>query len=93
MEANTQTKPLLSDGQKVMRVTFNPSNTSIVDEIKQRYADMWDQLELLQSKELSRTDKDSSWKNRTGREFARAKTFTEDACMNAVKALTAYFQD
>lgn len=90
MSTETQT---LTDGQKIMRASFNPSKDPVVDETKQRYADMWDNLETLKNKELSRSEKDTSWKNRTAREFAVAQAALEKACLFAVKGLTAHFQD
>lgn len=93
MEASIQTKPVLSNGQKVMRASFNPSKDPMVDEAKQRYADMWDQIELLKNKELARIEKDTDWKNRTAREFAVAQAALEKACVFTIKGLTAHFQD
>ena len=83
----------MTEGQKRMRVTFNPNQNPIVAAIKEQYAELWDKLAEMQQTELTREGKDNMWKSRTAREFSIALADTENACMYAVKGLTAHFQD
>lgn len=87
------TKSTLTEGQKRIRINFNASQDPEVAEIKQKAADLWDQMEQYKNRELSRSDKDTAWKNRTAREFTVAQAHIEDFSGYAVKGLTAKFQD
>lgn len=62
-------------GQKRVRTSFNPSMENVVDEIKQRSAELIDICEQLKSKDP--------------RLAALAQTLYEEAAMWAVKAATA----
>ena len=62
-------------GEQRVRTEFNPSNTGIVDEIKQKSADL---INLINSID-----------NNEGRLKALALTDIESGCMCAVKAATA----
>jgi uncharacterized Zn finger protein len=84
---------VLTEGQKRMRVTFNPNQDEHVVAIKNAYANLWDELETLRDVKLATEGKDQAWKQRTAREFSIALADTENACMYAVKGLTAHFQD
>lgn len=91
---STETQVTLTEGQKRVRIKANnPNGNPSIEQVKQRYADMWDYLDQEKQKELSRTEKDTAWKQRTAREFAVAQASIESACMDAVKALTAYQWD
>jgi hypothetical protein len=81
-------------GQKRVRVSFNPSADSVVDQIKQRTAELIDLLQSLRNDEVSKTyDKTSEEKNALSGEVFRvialAQTEYESACHWAVKAATA----
>lgn len=69
----------MSDGQTVgeqrVRTTFNPSQDGVVDQIKQKTAELINLCETL--------------KQRDGRLTALAQTSYEEAAMWAVKAATA----
>jgi len=65
----------LSIGEKRVRTAFNPSQDGIVDQIKQKTAELINLCETL--------------KERDGRLAATAQTAYEDAAMWAVKAATA----
>jgi len=65
----------MSIGEDRVRIKFNPSATSLVDDIKQRSAALIDLCEELKSKD--------------GRLAALAQTAYEEAAMWAVKAATA----
>ena len=65
----------LSIGEMRVRTTFNPSNDSIVDQIKQKTAELINLCELLKQKD--------------GRAAAEAQTCYETAAMYGVKAATA----
>jgi hypothetical protein len=70
MEQNELTK-----GEKMVRTTFNPSNKSDVDSIKQMTASLINMVEELKAKDP--------------RLASLAQTHYETACMFAVKAATA----
>lgn len=72
MESTSQTI-----GEKRVRTSFNPANDSIVDQIKQKSAELIDICEKL---------KDS---NKDGRLVSLAQTAYEEAAMWAVKAATS----
>ena len=66
----------LTLGEKRVGLTFNPSNNGSVENFKRRTAYLIDSLEKMK-------------KGADGekiRSIARAQSFYEDACMNAVKA-------
>lgn len=65
----------MSVGEDRVRTKFNPGNNTIVDQIKQKTAELIDICETLKSKD--------------GRLAAVAQTHFEDAAMWAVKAATA----
>jgi hypothetical protein len=62
-------------GEDRVRIKFNPSADSVVDQIKQKSAELIDLCETLKSKDA--------------RLSALAQTHYEDAAMWAVKAATA----
>ena len=65
----------LSVGEKRVRTNFNPANDSVVDQIKQKTAELINLVETIK-------DKDP-------RLAAKAQTEYEDAAMWAVKCATA----
>lgn len=67
-------------GERRVRMTFNPSSDSTVDQIKRAAADFIDRCEAL------RTETGASEKNRC---ISLAQTDIESAAMWAVKAATA----
>jgi|SRR5882757_1231274 len=69
----TNTAPI-SIGQRRVRVSFNPSSNSLVDDIKQKSADLIDLCERLKSLD--------------GRLASLAQTAYEEGAMWAVKAAT-----
>lgn len=81
-------------GQKRVRVSFNPSADSVVDQIKQKTADLIDLMQSVRNDEASKTyDKTPEEKNALSGEVFRvialAQTEYESACHWAVKAATA----
>ena len=69
-------------GEYRVGITFNPSASSVVDEIKRKAADLIDLIESIPS------DRDSERGNEAGRLKALAQTEIETAAMWAVKAAT-----
>lgn len=69
-------------GEYRVGITFNPSASGIVDEIKRKAADLIDLIESIPS------DRDSERGNEAGRLKALAQTEVESAAMWAVKAAT-----
>lgn len=69
-------------GEYRVGITFNPSASGIVDEIKRKAADLIDLIESIPS------DRDSERGNEAGRLKALAQTEIESAAMWAVKAAT-----
>jgi len=69
-------------GEYRVGITFNPSASGIVDEIKRKAADLIDLIESIQS------DRSSERGNEVGRLKALAQTEVEAAAMWAVKAAT-----
>ncbi len=81
-------------GQKRVRVSFNPSADSIVDQIKQKTAELIDLCQNLKAEEASRTysetpEKKQEVSGEVFRVIALAQTEYESACHWAVKAATA----
>ena len=74
MEEHAPGRPL-SIGEFRVRTRFNPSNDSLVDQIKQKSAELIDLCETLKVKDT--------------RLASLAQTHFEDAAMWAVKAATA----
>ena len=72
---NEQTVSLPTIGEQRVRTQFNPSNESIVDQIKQKTAELINMCEELKAKD--------------GRLASLAQTAYEEAAMWAVKAATA----
>lgn len=70
-------------GQKAAGVTFNPSKDPNVDEVKALYAQIIDKLNELRSATSSGEAK---------RYYSKAISYTEDAQMNAVKAITWQYE-
>lgn len=64
----------MSIGEERVRVTFNPSSNTLVDQIKQKSAELIDLCETLKSKDT--------------RLASLAQTAFEEAAMWAVKAAT-----
>lgn len=82
-------------GEERVRTTFNPSNSSVVEDVKQIFAREIDRLETLKKEvELSGPEGEDP-RNRalrtgeTNRLIAIAQTKIEDAAHWAVKAFTA----
>lgn len=76
------TKPTQTRGAYRVGTNFNPSASGIVDQIKQKAADLIDLIETIPS------DRESERGNETGRLKALAQTEIEGAAMWAVKAAT-----
>jgi NAD(P)H-hydrate repair Nnr-like enzyme with NAD(P)H-hydrate dehydratase domain len=72
----------MSIGEDRVRVKFNPSDNSVVSQIKQKSAEL---IDLVQSMP---TPKDEAKKGEFARLCALANTHYEDAAMWAVKAAT-----
>lgn len=70
---------VLTAGQKAAGVSFNPSKDPVVDRVKKAYADIIDELNDQRNKATSGEAK---------RYYSKAISYTEDAQMNAVKAIT-----
>lgn len=69
-------------GEYRVGITFNPSASGLVDEIKRKAADLIDLIDSIPS------DRESERGNETGRLKALAQTEIESAAMWAVKAAT-----
>lgn len=83
-----------SIGQSRVRTSFNPSSESVVDQIKNKSADLIDLLQAMRNDEASKTyDKTPEEKQYVSGEVFRlislAQTAYEEAAMWAVKAATA----
>jgi len=88
------TEPQLSFGQKRVRADFNPSKFPDVDTVKNHTAAIMDFLNACKNDEVSKTYGESeAIKQEVSGEKLRliaiAQTKYEEACMWAVKALTA----
>ena len=77
MDPNTQNEPTF--GEKRVRTTFNPSNDTVVQHIKERYAELINYI----------NDNVKADTAETARLKALALTETEGAAMWSVKAATA----
>ena len=91
---NIQETPTPTLGEQRVRTTFNPSNESVVDRIKQKSAELIDLLQAVKNDEASNTYDQSpeAMKELSGEKFrliALAQTAYEEAAMWAVKAATA----
>lgn len=80
-------------GEQRVRTTFNPSNESVVDKIKQKSAELINLLQTLRNDEVSKTyDKTpEQLQDQSGeklRLISLAQTIYEEAAMWAVKAAT-----
>ena len=64
-------------GQKRVQRNFNPTANKVVEDLKQKYADLIDYLETLKNKV-------------NGREISIAQTECETSCMYAVKSQFVY---
>lgn len=81
-------------GESRVRTSFNPANDSIVDQIKQKSAELIDLLQAVRNDETSKTyDKSPEVMKEVSGEVFRlislAQTTYEEAAMWAVKAATA----
>lgn len=84
----------LSIGERRVRTTFNPSNDSTVEKLKQKTAELINILDAMRNDEVSKTyDKSEEAKKMLSGEklrlIALAQTAYEEAAMWAVKAATA----
>ena len=79
---NPLSNPPQTLGQRRVRAAFNPSQNSLVDEIKMKSAELIDMCELLKGSKVSD-------KGELIRLCSLAQTHYEDAAMWAVKAATA----
>ncbi len=91
MSEDKQTPTL---GEQRVRTTFNPSNESVVDRIKQKSAELIDLLQAVRNDEVSKTyDKTPEQLQAQSGEKLRlislAQTAYEEAAMWAVKAATS----
>ena len=91
---NIQETPMPTLGEQRVRTTFNPSNESVIDRIKQKSAELIDLLQAVRNDEVSKTyDKTSEQLQVQSGEKLRlislAQTGYEEAAMWAVKAATA----
>jgi hypothetical protein len=68
----------MSKGEQRVRTTFNPNNDSVVDQIKQKTAELINLIELINIPDVE-----------VHRLKALAQTSYEEAAMWAVKAATA----
>ena len=66
-------------GEKAAGVSFNPSKNPNVDEVKALYAKVIDKLNELRA---------DAGRGEAARYYSKAISYTEDAQMNAVKAIT-----
>ena len=74
-EKDSKTPPVKTIGEQRVRTEFNPANSGIVDQIKQKSAELINLCEELKTKD--------------GRLASLAQTGDEEAAMWAVKAATA----
>lgn len=96
VETSTTTKPALTEGQRRVRLTFNPNEDADVKEVKEMGAALVDKLDELRQRILTSeaaAKKGGEWTNATGREFATAKTEVENAMHWVIKAVTSKFMD
>jgi hypothetical protein len=77
-------QPQLSLGQMRVGISFNPSGDPVVNEIKEKAADLIDLLETLRS----RANVHPALGGEIFRAIAIAQTHVEDAAMWGVKAAT-----
>lgn len=84
METNS-TKPM-SDGRAIIRCNFNPSENKLVDQIKEKSAEL---IDLLQDSLIPTPDENRTIAPNQARLLSIAKTKYEEACLWAVKAATA----
>jgi hypothetical protein len=75
----------MSIGEDRVRVSFNPSDNSLVGQLKQKTAELIDLCESYRATATGRIVAERCW--------ALAMTHYEDAAMWAVKAATAPTQD
>jgi hypothetical protein len=61
-------------GEKRVQRNFNPSANPVIEQLKQRYAELIDNVEVIRDE-------------KNGREVSIAQTELETSCMYAVKAL------
>jgi hypothetical protein len=81
-------------GEKRIRTSFNPSNASDVDVIKQKSAELIDLLDAIRNDEVSKTyelspEAKQELSGEKLRLISLAQTAYEEAAMWAVKAATA----
>jgi hypothetical protein len=68
----------MTKGEQRVRTTFNPNNDSVVDQVKQKTAELINLIELINKQDVE-----------VHRLKALAQTTYEEAAMWAVKAATA----
>ncbi len=88
-----ETKEIQTLGEQRVRVDFNVSGDTMVDQIKRKSADLINDLEAVRNSEVSKTYEKSpealqSVSGEKLRLIAIAQTKYEEACMFAVKACT-----
>lgn len=86
-------KQIQTLGEQRVRVSFNPSEQSVVDSIKQKTADLIDIMQAVRNDESSKTYESTpeQKQSQSGEKFrliALAQTTYEEAAMWAVKAAT-----
>lgn len=79
---------VLTRGQKLVRVSFNPSQNPLVDETKQAFADIADKMYEEQDLASGSLQQPHTYTTEAAREFAMAITDIQKTCMMAVAALT-----
>ena len=84
----------LTLGEQRVRTEFNPSKEGVVDQIKQKSAELINLMQAIRNDEVSKTyDKSVEAKNEVSGEKLRiislAQTAYEEAAMWAVKAVTS----
>lgn len=89
-EQGSTSERTLTLGEQRVRVSFNPSNESVVDRIKQKSAELIDLLQAVRNDEVSKTYEQSpdAKNGEKLRLISLAQTAYEEAAMWAVKAAT-----
>ena len=75
-------------GETRVRASFNPSNQSVVDQIKQKTAELIDICDRLPGPKDTKSEEGQRAYSEFRRLMALAQTHYEDAAMWAVKAAT-----
>jgi hypothetical protein len=76
-------------GEFRVRARFNPSTLGLVDQLKQKTAELIDLCEKSKQEALANPDKNQKWKGEVARAYSEAQTNYQTAGMYAVNAATA----